>query len=325
MANATTAQGLLFDGPDARPVIARFDQPDSSCDGGAILLQQCDRRYGLTRALADCLSDARDPRRISHSMHDLVRQRVFGLACGYADCNDATRLIDDPMQRLLLGRDPIKGASIASQPTLSRFENALDVRSLVRLANAFADCVIERHRKRLRGRARRITIDLDPTDDQTHGAQQLSMFNAHYDGYCYLPMMCSLNFDDESDQYLYSYVLRPGDVGASFGAEQMLSRTFDKLARAFPRARVRVRLDGGFATPERSGLSRRGGRRVRRRAHRQRGAQRGRRADARARAHRERPERGVRARVRRVPLRGRELGGLSPHRHQGRGGAAGGA
>jgi hypothetical protein len=111
------------------------------------------------------------------------------IALGYEDANDAARLASDPIHKLLVGRDPLDGQDLASQPTLSRFENTPGRRELLGMAEALADCVIERHRKRLHGRARRITIDLDPTDDPTHGAQQLSFFNRHYDSYCYLPMV----------------------------------------------------------------------------------------------------------------------------------------
>ena len=121
---------------------------------------------------------------------------------------------------------------------------------LFRSAEVLADSVIERHRKRLHGRARRITIDLDPTDDPTHGAQQLTFFNAHYDTYCYLPMVGFLTFDQESEQYLVAAVLRPGNAPASAGAVGILRRLIERVKNAFPRARIRVRLDGGFAAPE---------------------------------------------------------------------------
>jgi hypothetical protein len=101
---------------------------------------------------------------------------------------------------------------LASQPTLSRFENSVDRKELFRMAEALADTVIERHRKRLRGRARLITLDLDPTDDPTHGAQQLTFFNWHYDTYCYLPMVGFLTFNHEVEQYLVTAVLRPGNA-----------------------------------------------------------------------------------------------------------------
>jgi hypothetical protein len=113
-----------------------------------------------------------------------------------------------------------------------------------------ATTVIERHRRRLRGRARRITIDLDVTDDPTHGAQQLTFFNGHYDTWCYLPVAGFLSFNDESEQYLFAYVLRPGNVGAAVGALGILSRLLPRMRAAFPRARLRVRLDGGYAAPE---------------------------------------------------------------------------
>jgi hypothetical protein len=112
------------------------------------------------------------------------------------------------------------------------------------------DCVIERHRKRLHGRARRITIDLDPTDDPTHGQQQFTFFNSHYGGYCYLPMVCFLTFDEEAEQYLVAAVLRRGNATGSLGALGILRRLIGRVSNAFPRARIRVRLDGGFASPE---------------------------------------------------------------------------
>src|SRR5438046_1670690 len=118
------------------------------------------------------------------------------------------------------------------------------------MAEALADTVIERHRKRLKGRARRITIDLDPTDDPTHGAQQLTFFNWHYDTYCYLPMVGFLTFDQEAEQYLVTAVLRPGNAPGSAGAVGILRRLIQRLREAFPKAKIRVRLDGGFAAPE---------------------------------------------------------------------------
>ena len=117
------------------------------------------------------------------------------------------------------------------------------------MGEELADSVIERHRRRLHGRARRITIDLDPTDDPTHGAQQLTFFNSHYDTWCYLPVMGFLTFNDEQEQYLFAAVLRPGNAPATAGAIGILWRILRKLWRAFPQARMRVRLDGGFADP----------------------------------------------------------------------------
>ena len=250
MAEHTTTQCLLFPDILSKPVVAQFDQHQGSSDGGAILLKAADRRLGLTSALADCLEDERQAGKVQHALHELLTQRVMGIACGYEDANDAARLASDPVHKLLVGRDPIEGQDLASQPTLSRFENAPHRQQLFRLAEALADCVIERHRRRLKGRARRITIDLDPTDDPTHGAQQLALFNGHYDTWCYLPLVGFLSFNDEREQYLFTAVLRSGKAAAWLGARGILRRLLRKLRHAFPGVRIRVRLDGGFAQPE---------------------------------------------------------------------------
>ena len=151
--------------------IARFDQAHASSDGGAILLKALDDRLGLTRQLAASLTDRRQPGKVQHELIELVRQRVYGIACGYEDCNDAARLAEDPIHKLLLERDPLAGPALASQPTLSRFENAAGWQGLYLAGLGLADRVIEHHRARLQGRARRITIDLDPTDDPTTGSR----------------------------------------------------------------------------------------------------------------------------------------------------------
>jgi hypothetical protein len=250
LAEDTTTQCLLFPELFRKPVYARFDQELGSSDGGAVLLRAADHRLGLTERLAGCLRDRRDASKIAHELGELLSQRVFGIACGYADTNDAARLAEDPIHKMLVGRDPIDGDALASQPTLSRFENRVGTRELYRMGEALADIVIERHRKRLHGRARRITIDLDPTDDPTHGQQQLSFFNGHYDTWCYLPVVAFATFNDEPEQYLLAAVLRPGNAPAKLGAVGVLRRVLERLRRAFPKTRFRVRLDGGFACPE---------------------------------------------------------------------------
>jgi len=250
MDDDNTRQSVLFSDLVGKPVVVKFDQDHASSDGGAILLQACDRQLGLTEALIGGIDDRRQFGKIRHAIGDLVRQRLYAIGCGYPDANDASRLGADPIQRMLCGRDPVKGEELASQPTLSRFENSVDRADLYRMAVALADSVIERHRRRLKRKAKRITIDLDPTDDPTHGAQQLTFFNGHYDTSCYLPVAGFLTFNEEPDQYLFAYVLRPGNVGAAVGAVGILSRLVPKLRTAFPRARLRVRLDGGFAAPE---------------------------------------------------------------------------
>ncbi|MGC2330503.1 MAG: IS1380 family transposase [Candidatus Acidiferrales bacterium] len=246
----TTTDCLLFPDIFDRPVVAKFDQRQGSSDGGAILLKAAEQRLGLTSALAGGLRDERQPGKVQHELRELITQRVMAIALGYEDANDAARLASDPIHKLLVGRDPVAGADLASQPTLSRFENAPDRKELLRMTEALADCVIARHRQRLHGRAQRITIDMDPTDDATHGQQQFTFFNSHYDSYCYLPMVCFLTFEEEAEQYLVAAVLRPGNAPGSAGAIGILRRLIARVGDAFPKAKIRVRLDGGFASPE---------------------------------------------------------------------------
>ena len=250
MHETTTQQSVLFSDLFDRPVVAKFDQAHGSSDGGAILLKAADQRLRLSERLAACLPDWRQPGKVEHEVVELFRQRLFAIACGYADCNDAARLAEDPIHKMLVGRDPIDGESLASQPTLSRFENAPSRTALFRLGNALCDIVVETQRQRRRGKAKRITIELDPTDDPTHGGQQLSLFNGHYDTWCYLPIAGFLKFDDEPEQHLFTYVLRPGNAPAKLGALGILHRLLEKLTDAFPEAEILVRLDGGFASPE---------------------------------------------------------------------------
>lgn len=249
MIDDSTSQSVLFPGLSPKPLRAQFDELHGSSDGGAILLKACDASLDLSRRLASCLVDRRQSGKVEHAVRDLLRQRLFGIACGYADGNDAARLGSDPIHKLLLDRDALTGAMLASQPTLSRFENAARRADLYRLGEALAECVIERHRRRLGRRCKHITVDLDPTDDPTHGGQQLTFFNGHYDSWCYLPMAGFITFNHEPEQYLFSYVLRAGNAPAKRGAIGILRRLLGQLRAAFPRARVLVRLDGGFAAP----------------------------------------------------------------------------
>lgn len=240
---------LLFPAVGAKLVVVACDQRQGSSDGGAVLLRTADRRLDLIAQLAACLEAPRQPGKVEHPLADLLAQRLYGIAGGYADANDAARLAHDPIHKLLVGRDPVDGAPLASQPTLCRFENAITARQLSRMGVVLADTVIARHRHRLHGRVKRVTIDLDPTDDPTHGAQPLTFWNPHYDTWCYLPLLGFLSFNDEPEQYLFTAVLRPGNASAKAGAIGILRRILERVRQAFPGARIRVRLDGGVAGP----------------------------------------------------------------------------
>ena len=241
----------MFSSLLSKPVHAVFDEPDSTSDGGALLLKAADRRLGLTQAFADCLVDARVPERVAHTLHDLFRQRIYGLALGYEDANDAARIGDDPMHKLLLDRDPLSGATLASQPTLSRFENGVDKRALFALGDCLAETVLDRVRARHKSRPPKlITIDLDPTCDPTHGGQQLSFFHGHYDTHCYLPTLGFVTLDERPESLLVAAVLRSGRAPDKQGAIGILRRLIRKVRGRFSRSRIRVRLDGGFMAPE---------------------------------------------------------------------------
>ena len=250
MSHDPTAQSVLFPHLAGKPLVVRMEEEHSSSDGGGVLLRAVDRCLGLTEALAGCLRDPRQSGKIAHTFPELLQQRVFAIALGHPDANDARELAQDPVHKLLVGRDPVHGAPLASQPTLSRFENTVQATDLYRMAEAMADRVIERHRRRLGRRCRRITLDFDPTDDPTHGQQEFTFFHGYYDTYCYLPLLGTMAFNDEAEQYLFCAVLRPGNSPASRGLVAILRRILAKLRAAFPRARIRVRLDGGFGTPE---------------------------------------------------------------------------
>jgi len=243
-------QRLIFPELFGKPTHYQFDEPHSSSDGGALLLKAADQKLQLTTALAACLVDERQAAKVKHSLSDLLRQRIYGLAGGYADANDAARLAHEPIFKLLLGRSPITGSELSSQPTLSRFENSIGPRENYRLGLALARSVIARQQQRLRGKVRSITIDLDPTADPTHGQQQFSFFNGHYDSHCYLPLLGFLSFNDEPEQYLVTALLRPGNASEKHAVVVgLLQRLVDLVRTAFPKALLKLRLDGGFTGP----------------------------------------------------------------------------
>ena len=177
MAN-TTRQAVLFPDLFSKPVQAGFSRDQLSTYGGTVLLATRDRQLGLSEALCAELRDGRQPGKVRHELLDQLRQRVFGIAVGCADGNDAAKLRADPLLKLACDRDPAQGEALASQPTLSRFENAVRRGELLRLSERLAATVLGEQVRRRRGRRpRRIIIDLDPTCDPTYGDQQLTFFN----------------------------------------------------------------------------------------------------------------------------------------------------
>jgi hypothetical protein len=241
-------QRVLFENLAEKPVAVEFTAPDQSSDGGVLLLKSLDEKMGLTKRMAEAIHDPRQQGKVDHHVLEMLRERVYGIACGYPDCNDAARLARDPAIQLACER---RGEGLASQPTLSRFENRASRTDLLRLSYAFADKIIENERKKHRnGKVRRITIDMDPTEDRTYGDQQLTFFNGYYDNWCYLPMVTTIQIGKEKEHHLVTPVLRPGNAGAEMGAISILKRLVPRLKRAFRKAMIFARLDGGFATPK---------------------------------------------------------------------------
>jgi len=234
-------QSVLFSSSFSRRVEVAFDEPQATSDGGALLLKQIDDSVGLTASMATAMHDARCPGKVRHALLELVRQRVFGIACGYVDCNDAGRMASDPMHGLLTEA----GHGLASQPTLSRFEHGVSSTTLWRMGRALMTTVIAAQQRRHRN-ARRITIDLDGTVDPTYGRQQHALFHGFYDTWCYLPLLGFISFDDEPEQHLVAALLRRGTARETEGGLAVLRRLVPHLRAAFPRAEILVRLDAGF-------------------------------------------------------------------------------
>jgi hypothetical protein len=246
----STTQPVLFASPFSKPVHVVFDESALSSDGGGLLLKAVDEELGLTAALASCLRDDRQEGKVKHSLEETFRQRVFGIALGHPDASDAKGLADDPIHKLMIDRDPIEGERLASQPTLSRMENSVGRAELLKMSTALVQTVLGRHKRRLGGRAKKIILDFDPTDDPTHGQQEFTFFHGYYDTYCYLPLVGTVQFGKEKKQYLLCSVLRPGNSCAHAGFVAITRRIIDEVRSVFPKARIIVRLDGGFGAPE---------------------------------------------------------------------------
>ncbi len=235
---------VLFPDQLSKPLYVQFDTEALTSDGGAVLLGALDRGIGLTRAVLPTLLDPRDPARIIHSQLDMLRQRVFGLSLGYEDCNDSARIAGDPALKLAVGRG-LEDADLASTSTLCRFENAVTPRELMNAATELLSWRLTTLRKRFK-KARVVTVDMDSTPDPTHGQQELAFYDGHYDCYSYKPLVISLSFDDDPEQYVVAVRLRPGKSKEDRAVVPFLRRLIEKLRKLFAKARLRVRADSGF-------------------------------------------------------------------------------
>jgi hypothetical protein len=250
-----------FEGFGSRRLVGRFDAEHISTDGGLVLLQAVDKRFGLLERLADCFRDYRDPEQIEHSVVELVRQRIYALACGHEDLNDHCSLRDDPLLAAVVGKkDPLgrdrvlkkdEGHALASASTLNRLELTpadADARSryrkIVYNGQAIADFFVEAFLKAHPKRPAEVVLDLDATDDPIHGSQEGRFFHGYYGNYCYLPLYIF------AGDFLLCAKLRTSDIDASAGALEEVQRIVGRIREKWPKTRLVLRADSGFAREE---------------------------------------------------------------------------
>ena len=233
---------------DGRAVVASFDGGRITSDAGALLLGAVDRAVGLTRRLAACFTDARDPLLIEHEVATLVMQRVVGIALGYEDLVDHDELRHDPVMATLAGKLAARRsdcAPLAGKSTLNRLE--LSRPEPTRYAElgadtdameaVFVDLILDAHGKP----PRQITLDLDATDDPLHGHQEGRFFHGYYDCYCYLPLYVFCG------RHLLAAKLRRSNIDAAAGAVDEIGRIVRRVRARWPRVRILLRADSGFA------------------------------------------------------------------------------
>jgi hypothetical protein len=216
---------LSFGSLGGKQITAAFDGGEISSDAGVMLVREADEQLGLTATLGALLRDVRQSGKVFHQLPEMLAQRVYQIACGYEDCNDADDLRRDPMFKTAIDRLPQTGRDLASQPTLSRFENSISRTQLYRMANALVDGVLDQYSH---SSPTNVVLDFDATDDETHGQQQLAGFHGFYRHYCYLPLIVTAQVDDGPDDLLVA-MLRRGRSHASAHALGVLKRLVTKL------------------------------------------------------------------------------------------------
>lgn len=223
-----------------KPVVVEPSEASLTSDAGLLPIRQFDETIGLTEQFAAALTDLRYQPSVEHSLLEMVRMRIFGILADYPDQNDHDVLRSDPVFKLLSGRS-LDADDLASQPTLSRFENAVDVKSLRRLQDVLIDQFIGSFKEP----PARITLDIDPFDDPTHGTQQLTFFHGYYEQYQYLPRLITCA---ENDLVVMACLLF-GTAAAAMGADDDLTYLVGRLRQAFPDVRIVLRADSGLGVP----------------------------------------------------------------------------
>jgi hypothetical protein len=238
----TTILPFSFPAVGRKKLAADFDGGRLTSDGGVMLLAMAERRLGIADRLARAFPDRRDPSRITHTLADMIRARAFAIACGYEDADDLDSLRVDPAFKLACGRLPETGANLCSQPTLSRLENAPSLKDAIRLTYALVDQWMASYGREPAS----VILDIDDTCDVVHGHQQLSLFNAHYDERCFLPIHV---YDTERSRPV-AVVLRPGKTPSGVEVRAHLRRLVRHVRKQWTKTRITFRGDGHYARPE---------------------------------------------------------------------------
>ncbi len=237
-----TIEPFGFPAVGRKKVTAAFDGGRLTSDGGVMLLAAAERRLGIVQRLAALISDPRKPQCVTHSVADILRARILAIACGYEDADDLDHLRSDPGFKLACGRLPDTGRDLCSQPTMSRWENAPTLREVMRMSYAMVDlyCASYAHPPAA------VTLDIDDTVDVVHGHQQMSLFNAHYDERCFLP----IHVYDTAPSRPVTMLLRPGKTPSGEEVRGHLRRLVRRIRAHWPKTRLTIRGDGHYARPE---------------------------------------------------------------------------
>jgi Transposase DDE domain group 1 len=231
-----------FPAVERKKVTAAFDGGRITSDGGVMLLAAAERALGIAGRLAPLISDPRNPRLVTHSVADILRARMLAIACGYEDADDLDHLRTDPGFKLACGRLPDSGTDLCSQPTVSRWENAPTLREVVRMTYAMIDTYCASYKRPPRA----VTLDIDDTLDVVHGHQQLSLFNAHYDERCFLP----IHVYDTATSRPVAVLLRTGTTPSGVEIRGHLRRMVRRIRSQWPHTRLTVRGDGHYGRAE---------------------------------------------------------------------------
>jgi hypothetical protein len=225
-----------------KPVHVAFDGGQLTSDAGVLVLAEIDRRLGISERLAGCLEDGRDPERVRHSFADMIRFRALMIAAGYPDANDCDTLRSDPAFKMAVDRLPESGADLCSQPTISRLENLPGPVALKRMMAEMVDLFCDSFDIV----PRRILLDIDDTEDKVHGDQQLSLFNAHYDSHCFLP----IHIYEATTGKPVAMILRPGKTPGGAEVVMVLRHVIRAIRARWPRVEIMVRGDSHYGRPE---------------------------------------------------------------------------